>query len=1855
MRLNPDWLAQPAEKLLTQIESGSFKSSSISQDTAALDFDVIVVGSGYGGAVAAARMSKLTTGPDWTDDQETHPFSVCVLERGREYVAGTFPSTFSELPPHVRMVVNQAGVNQYADGLFDLRLGGDVWALMGNGLGGGSLINAGVSEAPAPSVLRDDAWPLKWREPAAANSTDPDAALDEESRWKKLLARAASADGVHAQRWETVPTKANRVRDFAAAANTRYRQVNSTIAPPSTPGTGRATSPGVVEHPCLECGDCFTGCNHQAKRTLSHTYLARARANGAQLYTGVTVRAVERDPVYPKAWLVKCVLTDAKKLPPESHDEAGLNGAEFTIRARHVILSAGTFGSTEILMRSRKRGLTVSSRLGEKFSANGDMFAATYNSPYLANAAPHEDTPPCDRKVGPTITSMADARFGLYAQKPFVVEDLAVPAPLRRVYEELLTTLNAFHRWVKFDLRNFSTSDTDPLNVDESAIDRSMFYAVMGRDSASGRLEMLPGFDTAPSDGGLAVKWPGLNTEQGAFAAAEMHLKQAAENGGRFVPSPLWRPVPDELSELDGVPDPRVFTTHPLGGCSMAKDVTEGVVDGLGRVFNADASIEHAVYDGLYVLDGSIIPLSLGINPLLTITALAEGVIDEWQKQFGWRNAQKQDMPKVPALPPEPKISRIAAPMPTKMQFTERMSGPVCGAENLPKKAQPRLQLTTLFDEVADVHRFIKRGQKSLGQTISLSVIAANQNKAVDPPLIEALRGTVYWFEREPSNVVQRTWRALAAYRNNRLCADWVSETEGKGNAAFTSKMVKYFVKRTYQAFRVATTVGDARQLRYEFDPLAQPLALSAVSNGLLPDLPAGTRLFGAKRIAYQTGGNPWRQLSDMQLLAQLPDGKVKPLAEISFDQLFMLGRYETQIKLTSFADAPRAWLDLASLSAYMFRVITSVHFWSFRAADYPKRRELHRLPEPLRNDNKHVYGFERHDLAPFTRYLEDDWRSASDEHLFDSINLRLTRYWDTTRGQKGKPVILFHGFGSGGVQFTHNAIPVPLAKHLADQGFDVWVADLRTSIGLESSHRQWTMDQVATQDVPTLIEKVLTVCNVEKVSVVAHCIGSAMFCMAVLSGEKRAVKTAAGHYVSLSEVIEGAVLLQVGPYIRLPQENQARAYIGRWLQRIMRIGEVSSTADDSAESVERLSERLIGSVSYPKGEREAYRVTGNLRRNRQLTNANRSAAVFARLFNMKNMSDAVLEAMPDLLGHCNMKTYRQTVHYTFLHKLTSFAGQVDAYVSEQRLQDHFGFPVRFIHGEDNVVFDPETTAKSVGVIQRMHGVANRDRKTIPGYGHLDPLVGVNAETDVFVHISGFLAIAPKAHSLAGAQKRDIYLRRPTVGPWIGAADMAGTALRVRVGLRANEVRGVPFGIFAVCVYDGVPDPQTAMLFSPLVFQRSEALECAFEIDFDWRTARKAKTKIEVWAACAHMLAGQPQPAAVASAIAELALMVKGLAPREVPEFDRSACSVEFSAAWLARFDGAEKEEGITFALASCRQPPLVVDRDATDRSMGSLLTALDASPSNSRPQFAFLAGDQIYADPSAGQFDPDGVYDKFVESYREAFNAPNQAKVMRRIPCYMMLDDHEIWDNYTPRENYPPNETDYHLKDTLYHGLEFARRYQIEPGPGAYNLPGQYWYNFETHGLRFFVCDTRTERIDSSVLDRTTAQIMSAPQMTCLTTWLGNLQRNNYQGPKFIVSPVPIFPCLIKAQGDCLTSSDAWERFPQSFDTLLRYIATNEITNVTFLSGDAHCHFDVAAELDFKGKTIALRSIVAPALYAPYPFANAQPDDYLQHASGNCGGGVIWHYTIQGSGTSNGWVQCVASARGGVVECELR
>src|SRR6185436_8977330 len=114
------------------------------------------VGSGYGGAVAAAKLAGRT--------DNGREIRLCVLERGNEYLPGMFPSRLADLAGHVRFSTpNSVRPGGVREGLFDVRVGPDVCALVANGLGGGSLINAGVMAEPSDGVFDDDRWPPELR------------------------------------------------------------------------------------------------------------------------------------------------------------------------------------------------------------------------------------------------------------------------------------------------------------------------------------------------------------------------------------------------------------------------------------------------------------------------------------------------------------------------------------------------------------------------------------------------------------------------------------------------------------------------------------------------------------------------------------------------------------------------------------------------------------------------------------------------------------------------------------------------------------------------------------------------------------------------------------------------------------------------------------------------------------------------------------------------------------------------------------------------------------------------------------------------------------------------------------------------------------------------------------------------------------------------------------------------------------------------------------------------------------------------------------------------------------------------------------------------------------------------------------------------------------------------------------------------------------------------------------------------------------------------------------------------------------------------------------------------------------
>jgi cholesterol oxidase len=513
-------------------------------------YDVIVVGSGYGGGVTASRLARAGK-------------RVAVLERGREIQTGEFPQKFGELKNEfqVRGKSIRTGSEQ---AIYDVRLGRDMHVLVGCGLGGGSLVNAGVSLMPNHRVFADSTWPGQIAQ---------DGTLEEGFR--------------RAEQWlrPTSDQRASEMTKYRVLENTGKDLGGTLVAPRVAVSFEDVLNPaGVAQKACTRCGDCCGGCNVGAKNTVAVTYLPDAVQHGAEIFTGLKVDTIRK--AKDGSWTV--------------HARAVGNDrsvSEVVLEAAVVVLSAGTLGSTEILLRSREAGLSVSDRLGHRFSANGDIIAFGYGSKAIVNGVGVGFPSKVDGlEVGAAVSGQIEFHNAETLTDELYVQEGALPSsfasvlpvmflPNGRLLGALSSLVNGVYKGPFASLQTF--------------------FAV-SHDSASGRFSL--------EDDQLALSWPDAKDEP-VYAKLDAILsKLVTASGGSYVKNPLAGTVMGH----------QPATAHPLGGCGMGQDRSHGVVDHKCRVFNASGADDTAVHEGLFVVDGAVIPRSLGVNPLLTITALSE-------------------------------------------------------------------------------------------------------------------------------------------------------------------------------------------------------------------------------------------------------------------------------------------------------------------------------------------------------------------------------------------------------------------------------------------------------------------------------------------------------------------------------------------------------------------------------------------------------------------------------------------------------------------------------------------------------------------------------------------------------------------------------------------------------------------------------------------------------------------------------------------------------------------------------------------------------------------------------------------------------------------------------------------------------------------------------------------------------------------------------------------------------------------------------------------------------------------------------------------------------------------------------
>jgi cholesterol oxidase len=556
-----------------------------STSAAGKTFDVVVIGSGFGGSAVACRLAQAG-------------MKVAVLEQGRRYPdgRGEFKATAH-------------GTSQVRHGHFVLDVGVGMNVLRGVGVGGGSLHYYNV-RIPATAEIFDRTgddgnrlWPadlsLEVLEPYynLANEMLPAAPMDatpDDQRHPVLGLPARSEAFVKAA---GASTRAKGDPYYLPIAVNTSGEAKDTEAPQLDPDSGQpVTDPDtgdplrIQSKSCVYSGECLLGCppstdkdggNVNARAILTLNYLAVAERNGAQVFPLHRADVVRRQP--DGSFEVEVTWLD-----PRTYDESeGDNprGKPGTVYASKVVLGAGSLGSVELLLKSqmtpyrKEPGLTgLSPMLGKRFSGNGDFtIAKTVNTP--------QDLQP---KAGPSITVGCD--FTTDDGHKIFIEDVGfVPITEAVMGTKQLTV---------------TTPDTHVMGY--LAMCEDVTYGTLRLAQVKGKSDNPE--DQIPANFQVRVFWQPTQETVKRYNEVVACIEEMSQIlGGDYTD-------PDKYDQVTGM---GLTTLHPLGGAVMGDDAARGVVNDKGEVYGVP---------GLYVADAAIIPAPLAVNPTLTISALAERV-----------------------------------------------------------------------------------------------------------------------------------------------------------------------------------------------------------------------------------------------------------------------------------------------------------------------------------------------------------------------------------------------------------------------------------------------------------------------------------------------------------------------------------------------------------------------------------------------------------------------------------------------------------------------------------------------------------------------------------------------------------------------------------------------------------------------------------------------------------------------------------------------------------------------------------------------------------------------------------------------------------------------------------------------------------------------------------------------------------------------------------------------------------------------------------------------------------------------------------------------------------------------------
>ncbi len=1415
-RSKVSWLSKSFEQLRHRYESSP------------PPFDVVIIGSGYGGAIAADTLTTFET----EENGVSRALRICVLERGNEYLPGSFPANSTELPGHLR-----SGPKK--EGLYDIRVSPDVGAVISNGVGGGSLINAGV-------MLRanEDVFSRKWPESFRASG-----ALDPYYERCELLLGSTRL-GPDGPALNTMPDdgEGGKILKFEALKrldDQRTRLANITVAVEDTVNSGN-----VALSECTRCGDCAAGCNHGSKDSLDTNLLRRAFLRGAEIFSGATVLKIEASTDQSPS-RVFAVHTDTKLRKKQT--------APLEILAHKVILAAGTLGSVEILHRSRAAGLEVSRMLGRRCSTNGDTIITHFDTGERVNAVGDEADPPAEkgRRIGSTITGVLDLR-GYSGDDPqtfddLVIEEMAVPGHLRRLFSEIYTTSNLVHRLATPDCTRHraGVADDDLFEVkDEDEIAETGLYAVMGDDGAEGYMEyvdddgsVIEGEIPDMFDGVARMRYSGISDHPLFYREVDAFRQLARD--GQVIPNPGWQPLPDDLQTLSDTGRGPVVTVHPLGGCVMADHSSDGVVDEHGLLFEGDDT--STTHDQIAVLDGSIIPSALSANPALTIAAVSLRAAQHLASHWGYEptsnawsvagGAFVNDLSPAEEIEAEfgadTRVAREGtraivggfAPDNTEVRVTERMSGDITLKNGQGRTRRYTLELTLrtrprplrgLYqpNRYPDGNVFpVDTSQDDAVARSRLRIFEQDAYRAVmaverDAYAMEgALEEAALWstaiaddseltvFEREASRSWWRVIRGFAAFIYNHALRDAWQRFTDRENRRRTSFSISALKKAVLGLIALASRAGECRTMIYRLN--LEDAVPDTIGAG------AGNVLIGRKRFTYACKSNPWTQLSTMRV-AEFPGRR--PLLEwlglvhksrLALETKFLARIRVPLIEITGENDGVTALGDLSSTLAYIARMTLGIHTWSFRAPDTERTiRPPKRLPGVLLG----MPAPEIHEVYLGEEVPHWDTIQSGADTVPVAGCARLTRY--KPANPSGLPLLMIHGYSASGTSFAHDAVDGCYARHFHDQGRDAWVADLRSSCGMPTARNPWSFEQMAYRDIPEVVEHICEETGNEKIDVIAHCMGAAMFGMGMLRGgdlqKQYEDSLPITGYVNgealrlLPARINSAVFSQVSSTVVVSPDNIFRGYVARYFRQLLP-DSYEFNPGVNASAGDNLMDRVLSTLPYPEREFRRENPLRPCARTPWTRVRHRMDALYGRVFNAEYMDDTVLRHIDDFFGPMSVDTVSQTIEFARYRVVTNADGKNDTVGRKFIAKAWADTPLLMINGIKNGLADYSTGERTKEIFEDAGARVTIEKIEIGG--HQDCLIGTEPRKQALERIDQFFAANAPAEAGTGVSATSQVVHPPWIGP-IVQTEVIYLGQRVntfRIGSRPDHIH--PAGV----------------------------------------------------------------------------------------------------------------------------------------------------------------------------------------------------------------------------------------------------------------------------------------------------------------------------------------------------------------------------------------------------------------------------------------------------------------------------